>query len=375
MAAWYIVLGFVGLALLMVVHEAGHFFAARAYGMRVLKFSIGVGPTFFKIIPEDGFFWFTTAAGKVRLRLWRHSPERHGPTVFQFAMIPLLAYVQIDGMNPLEEVDPNDKGSYANASLLGRIVAIFAGPAANYLFASVLFFASLMIGGKPVIVDGKVVRSNDVDIVADSPAAAAQLRDGDRIVEVAGVPVKDFDKMAEIISKNPDKPLVLGIEREGSRLDVTVTPRNDNGKGKIGVSARFLKEPVQAKEAAVLAITMPPTVVKNFIVGLGQWITGKVQGELGGPKRVIEETANAAKRGLSEYLEFLGALSAYLGAFNLLPFPALDGGRLMFLLYEATTRRRPNATLEMGIHFAGFVVLVLLVSYVTIFNDLGVGTK
>src|SRR5512141_2637918 len=143
----WILVGILGLALLMVVHEAGHFFVARAFGMRVTRFSIGFGPTFFKIVPRDGFFWFTTAADKIRLRLWRHNPEKHGPTIYQVAMIPFLAYVQIAGMNPLEEIDPNDKGSYANASLFGRIATVFGGPLSNYLFASVLFFFAFLHGG------------------------------------------------------------------------------------------------------------------------------------------------------------------------------------------------------------------------------------
>src|SRR3954466_6027867 len=135
---WYLI-GALGLALLMIVHECGHFFMARASGMRVETFSIGFGPTFFRIVPENGFFWFTTAAARVRLRLWKHDPERHGPTVYQVAMIPFLAFVRIAGMNPLEDVDENDKGSYANGSLAGRMLTIFAGPLANYLFASVFF--------------------------------------------------------------------------------------------------------------------------------------------------------------------------------------------------------------------------------------------
>jgi len=375
MAAWYIILGVLGLALLMVVHEGGHFFAARAYGMRVTKFSIGFGPTFFKIIPKDGYFWFTTAAGKVRLRLWRHDPERHGPTVYQVAMIPILAYVQIAGMNPLEEIDPNDKGSYANASLHGRILAIFAGPAANYLFASVLFFSALMLGGKAVPFDSKQQRSTEVEVLPDTPAAAANLLDGDRIVEVAGAPVDSWGTMAENISKNPGKAIPIVVERGGQRVSLTVTPKDDAGKGRIGVSPVIERAPVSAKEAAVLALKMPPQVVKNFVVSLGQLITRKAEGELGGPIRMIKETGAVAKRGWPDLLEFLGALSAYLGAFNLIPFPALDGGRLMFLLYEATTRRRPNATIEASIHTVGFVMLLGLVIYVTIFNDIGVGSK
>ncbi|MCA9620860.1 MAG: site-2 protease family protein, partial [Myxococcales bacterium] len=137
-----ILVSILGLALLMVVHEAGHMVAARAFGMRVTTFSIGFGPTFFKIEPHDGYFWFTSFGGKVRLRLGKHDPEKHGPTVYQVAMIPFLAYVQIAGMNPFEDQDPDDEGSYANASLFGRITAIFGGPLANYLFASVLFFAA-----------------------------------------------------------------------------------------------------------------------------------------------------------------------------------------------------------------------------------------
>src|SRR5262245_54753348 len=113
----FVIIGILGLALLMVVHEGGHFLAARACGMRVTRFSIGFGPTFFKIVPKNGYFWFTTAADRIRLRLWRHNPEKHGPTIYQVAMIPFLAYVQIAGMNPLEEIDPKDKGSYANGSL------------------------------------------------------------------------------------------------------------------------------------------------------------------------------------------------------------------------------------------------------------------
>ena len=119
-----ILIGILGLALLMVIHEGGHMVAARAFKMRVVRFSIGFGPA-----------------------LWRYQP-RGSETIFQVALIPFLAYVQIAGMNPLEEIDPSDQGSYANASLIGRISAIFAGPLANYLFASVLFFAAFMIGGE-----------------------------------------------------------------------------------------------------------------------------------------------------------------------------------------------------------------------------------
>ncbi len=141
------VVAILGLAVLMVVHEAGHYFAARAGGLRVTKFSIGFGPTLFKVQPENGHWTFSSLGDRLKFKLWRHSSyarlkaeERGGEgatpyrdaeaeaglgreanmTVFHVAVIPFLAYVQIAGMNPLEEQDPADKGSYANASLKTR---------------------------------------------------------------------------------------------------------------------------------------------------------------------------------------------------------------------------------------------------------------
>lgn len=357
-----------GLALLMVVHEGGHYFAARAFGMRVTKFSIGFGPTFFKIVPKDGFFWFTTAADRIRIKLWKHIPEKHGPTIYQVAMIPFLAYVQIAGMNPLEEHDPNDKGSYANASLLGRVVTIFGGPLANYVFASVLFFISVYAGGKAYL-------PTEVTILPDNPAAAAGVKDGDKVVEIAGTPVAEWEQMAAEISRHPGEAVPIVIERGGERLTLTVTPANNGGKGKIGVTVRgpARKKEVDAKGAAVIALTKPPEVVKDLVISLGQLVTGKAEGKLAGPTGIVQEGAKWAKEGWTDLVYFLGLLSAYLGAFNLIPFPALDGGRLMFLGYEATTRRRPNARIEAHIHAIGLVMMLGLMLYVTVFNDLKLG--
>lgn len=366
----WILVGILGLALLMVVHEAGHFFVARAFGMRVTRFSIGFGPTFFKIVPRDGFFWFTTAADKIRLRLWKHNPEKHGPTVYQVAMIPFLAYVQIDGMNPLEESDPKDKGSYANASLFGRIATIIGGPLANYLFASVLFFISFFVGGRPFL-------STDITVVEETPmrpAAAAHMKTGDRVLEINHVPVKEWRQMAEIISKHPSEALEVVVLRKDERVTLTVTPAPDkSGEGKIGVGPLEQVEqrmPVSTGQAALLALQAPPMVVKGVVISFGELIAGKIEGKLSGPVGIVKQAATSAKGGLPELLGFLGALSAYLGAFNLVPFPALDGGRLMFLGYEATTRRRPNAKIEQSIHLVGMVMMLGLMFYVTIANDI-----
>lgn len=369
---WYMwLVGALGLALLMIVHEGGHFLAARAYGMRVTRFSIGFGPTIFKIQPEEGYFWFTTAAGKVRLRLWRHIPEKHGPTVFQVAAIPFLAYVQIAGMNPLEEVDPKDKGSYANARLIGRIVAIFAGPFANYLFASIVFFGVYAVAGKLHVEP----ESTTIRVMENMPAAKAGIVDGDKIVNVAGVEVDSWNKMAENIAKRPGETVPIVVIRKGERVTLEITPINVEGKGgKIGVGQYQYRQSVSAGEAAELAIKRPALVVKDVVLGLKSWLKKRSVEDLGGPGRMVQETANAAKGGLADYLEFLAILSAYLGAFNLIPFPALDGGRLMFLGYEAATRRRANPRIEAVIHGVGLIMLLGLMGYVTLFNDI-LGSK
>lgn len=357
MVGWYI-LGSLGLALLMVVHEAGHFFAARAFGMRVTKFSIGFGPTFFKVVPADGYFWFTTALGRVRLRLWKHDPAKHGPTVYQFAMIPFLAYVQIAGMNPLEDVDPDDKGSYANASLLGRVATIFAGPLTNYVFASVLFFGSFFFGGRDVL-------TTEVTVVDNKPAAIAGMKSGDKIVAIDGKTINEWEELATEISKHAGQQIPIVVKRGSELVTLDVTPVDDHGRGKIFVSAVAKKLKVDAKEAAWLAIATPPQVVRLLVTGMVQWIMHKAEGELAGPAGIVSEAAKAAKSGFTDLLFFLGSLSAYLGAFNLIPFPALDGGRLIFLGYEAATRRRANARVEAQIHIVGFLLMIGVMIFVT----------
>lgn len=361
--------GILALGLLMVVHEGGHFLAARLFGMRVLKFSIGFGPPFFQIVPEDGRFWLKTAGNRIRLRLWRQRPSRSGDTIYQVAMIPFFAYVQIAGMNPLEETDPNDKRNFGSASLIGRITTIFSGPAFNYVCASVFFFFALLHGGKPgvVMINNEPELAAYVSPLADRPAAKAGILAGDKVVEVSGTAVQTWDQMAAQISKRPGEPIQVTVEREGKRSTIEVTPANDNGKGRIGVAPHKLKVPVG--EAAVSSLVEPTKVVQGFFAGLKELFRGKTDG-LGGPLRMISETSEAARQGLAEYLYLLGVLSAYIGVFNLLPFPALDGGRLAFLAYEAVTRRKPNAHVEVFTNLFGFFTLIGLAAYVTFFKDI-----
>jgi regulator of sigma E protease len=324
-----------GLAILMIVHEAGHYFVARAFGMRVERFSIGFGPPLFK----------------------RRS--RDGETVFQVALIPVLAYVQIAGMNPFEEIDPDDRASYANASLTARISAIFAGPLANYLFASVLFFVALLLGGK-------LSDEPYVTVLQDQDTAAARagMETGDRVVSIDGAAIERWTDIPKHVTGAAGKRLSIVVRRDGRLEELAVVPDDRGGKGFLGVGPT--KVAIPAGEAAVEAVVQPALIVAQTTVSLARMLAGQEQGELTGPIGIMRETRKAAELGLPFYLAFLGFLSTSVGFFNMLPFPALDGGRLVFLGYEAITRRRPNQKIEAQIHMVGMLMLltaILLVSF------------
>jgi len=341
MSALFYVVAVLGLAFLMVVHEAGHFFVARFFGMRVTRFSIGFGPA-----------------------IWKKQPQG-SPTTYQVAIIPFLAYVQIAGMNPFEDTDPDDKGSYANARLHARVLTIFAGPLANYLAASVVLFVAFLVGGQKVL-------TTSIQVIPDTPAAAAHLQEGDTVLEVDGQPITAWEQLPALISTKANQPVKFVVDRRGERvtLEITPAPTGEGGRGVIGIKPLVKSVPMTVGEAAVTSLKEPPIIVANLVVGIGQMIARKVKPELSGPVGIVSEIAEAARRSFADYLQLVAGLSAYLAGFNLLPVPALDGGRLLFLGYEAATRRRANARVEAGIHFVGLAMLLMLVAAVT-FGDVG----
>lgn len=340
MSVAFVLIGIFGLAVLMVVHEGGHYLAARRYGMRVTKFSIGFGPT-----------------------IWKRKPKG-SPTTFQIAIIPFLAYVQIDGMNPFEESDPKDPGSYANASLWARTVTIAAGPLSNYFFASLLMFFGFLIGGY-------TERDESMRVAVDptGPAAAAGIQRGDRVLSVNGTSIHDWQELAGTVSAHPGEPIDMEIERGTEKLHLKPVPLADGeNKGKILLGYYMNVVPASQTsvgKAALLSVTEPPKIVVELLRGLGRIITLKEKPVLSGPVGIVRDTAAAAKDGVDSYLKFLGLLSAYLGAFNLLPVPALDGGRLLFLGFEAASRRRANAKTEATVHAIGILMFLTLIAFVT----------
>ena len=202
-----------GLSLLVIVHEAGHYLFARAFGIRVTRFSIGLGPVLAKYQPKGS------------------------PTVFQVCAVPFLAYVMIAGMNPAEEVDPNDPGLYPNKSILARTLTIFGGPFANYLAASLMIFALALTGWRDEIPSEPMV----VDAVEPgSPAAKAGLKVGDIITQANGRTIRNVKELIEVTAPRADLATSYVIKRDGQLLSpLSITPHRMEGRGVIGVTPKF----------------------------------------------------------------------------------------------------------------------------------------
>jgi regulator of sigma E protease len=324
---------------LIVVHEAGHYVAARLCGMRVERFSIGFGPA---------------------IASWR---SKKTGTQFQLAPIPFGGFVEIKGMNILEEVDPSDASAYPNRPAWQRFVTIFAGPATNYVFAVVLAFILFSTAG--LRHEKSPLEVNDVS--ADFPAQGV-IQKGDVFVAVDGQPLGD--DVFSAVQKVGGREAVYTIRRGDRELDVKLAAKKtEDGSYRLGVALGGVRrEDVGVGTAAKEAVIYPVVMTKAIIKGLYEWIAGKQEGRVSSVVGITEEVKKAIEAGWVVALGFVMMLNVYLGLFNLFPLPALDGGRLVFLGYEMVTRRRANPKLEATVHMVGVLVLAVLLVVVTV-ND------
>jgi len=335
------VLAIFGLALLIVLHEGGHFLVARLCGMRVERFSVGFGP------PLASF--------------------KRGGTIFQVAPIPLGGFVQITGLNPSEEFDKSDPMVYPNRPRWMRLLTVVAGPAANYLTAIVMVFVVLMAYGT-------TPKTQQIDdAVTNRPAAAAGLKAGDVLVEANGQKVDADHLISEVIKASQGAPVNIKVLRSGQPMEFSVKPDLNKGVYQVGIQIgpHGDRTPASIGLAAKEAVVYPYYASVDILEGLYNMIRGKVSAELSGPVGITQQIAKAASKGMVYFLSMLAMLSVYLGLFNLLPLPALDGGRAVFLGLESILRKRVDPRIEAAVHTAGFVLLMgvlLVVSWKDIRN-------
>ncbi len=328
--------------LLVVIHEAGHFAVARLCGMRVERFSVGYGPV-----------------------LWS---RRRGETEWCISAVPFGGYVRIAGMAPGEDIDAADRAAYANQPAWRRFLVILAGPAMNYLAAVALAVA---------LIAGMGFREPDPspvagEILAGSAAERAGLRGGDRIVSLAGKPVETWTALVAEVKAHPGQTIEMVVQRPGAAepLQLAARPDDVGGVGRLGVGPHLVTVRAGPGEALVFGVRRTNEKAAEILSGLGQVVTRRQKAELHGPIGIAQEMAKSAQAGAGPFLMFVWFISIVLALFNLLPIPALDGGRLVFLFYELVTRRRVNQRIENYVHLAGFVALFGLLLAVTIFGDL-----
>lgn len=357
----WLVLGILGVSLLIVIHEFGHYVCARMSGMRVDRFSVvGIGPV----------IW--------RIGTWKG-------TEYVVSAIPFGAYVHIVGMEagddpaqtlpPIKEGDPppivydaKDPYLYRNRPVWARMLAILGGPMANYAAATVLFFGLFAAIGHRELVSMKA--SPDIS----ETAKAAGLQPGDELLRIADRDVKGNDPYGRISvatkeHKNETVPLV--VARAGQEVTLQI-PINEEGRMGINLDRGEVKStPATWGEAAVFGVTEPWIKSRQNLQAMGSLFTGETKmDQMSGPIGIVKSVAKAAEKGVGEYVMLMAIISSLLGLFNLLPLPALDGGRMLFMLWEAITRRPISKAVEEMIHGYGMLALLGLILWITVRNDL-----
>jgi regulator of sigma E protease len=396
-----IFLAILGLAFLILVHEAGHFFASLAVGLRPRKFYVGFPPALVKTrrngieygvgaIPLGGF---VTIPGMHR-PIPHDAERRFSPAVTE---APILAGpldrvkrslegadlgASADALDELEDalraqkLSPGtlslaEKGltelrdaigpdAYWKAPTWKRLVAIGAGPAANIALTLVLFaILFTTVGGKP----SQTIAS----VAADSPAQEAGLRVGDRVVAVGGDRVSG-EQLGEHILGSEGRPLELTLVRNGEEVTVTVTPLLNDGVYRIGIVREGVGLP--PVDAVGRAFEVTGLVTKEIGLSLGRLVTGEGREDVSSPIGITRVSSDAIQEGAENFLWVLGLISLSVGLLNLLPFLPLDGGHVLFALLEGARGRVLRREVYERASVVGIAVVVLLF-FIGLTNDIG----
>jgi regulator of sigma E protease len=398
---------------LVTIHEWGHFYFAKRAGILVREFAIGFGPRLFsfkrgetrytlRILPIGGFVRMAgedpeivqvNPGQRVALQLRNGQvshiyldqlDQRSGAIQGIVERIDLdrelFVEVDVDEQRHRYQVNPQammvSKGretqiapwdrQFGSKTVGQRALAIFAGPFMNFVLAFCLFIVVSYMAG--VAINVKIG-----DVSPGSPAEKAGLSKGDIILNVnqTDIGVKATE-LTRLIKESPDKPMSWVVQRNNERVTLQVTPALDKEKGTtlVGVTLVSDKRDATISEAFAGGWDNLVLFTKNILLGFKMLLTLQFSwDDLGGPVRIVEVTGEHASAGLLQYMFWAAVMSLYLGIFNLLPFPALDGSRLVFLGLEALRGKPVDPNRESMVHFIGFAMLMLLMVAVT-YNDI-----
>lgn len=320
--------------LLILVHELGHFITARAVGMKVKEFAIGFGPAIFKV--------------------------QRGETLYGIRIFPLGGYVRVLG----EEKDEADiEGSYQSRTVLQRFLFVFAGAFMNFVLAFVLFMIIFVGFGRPA----NIPQLGSVE--PGSVAYQAGFIRGDHILEIDGVEVNTWTELVAQITGAANRELTFKVLRSGETLTINATPQlnPETQRAMIGIAPTYKSVPffTAIKESVQETLFFGTEIIRSlFLI-----VTRQAPADVAGPVGIISMVGETARLGLSSLMYFTALLSVNLAIFNLLPIPALDGSRLVFILVEAIRGKPINPEKEGMVHIIGFFLLILLM-IIVLYNDI-----
>lgn len=328
----YYILALLLLGVLILAHEAGHFLAARACGIGVQEFAMGMGPLLLKKTSKKG-------------------------TQFSLRLFPIGGYCQFYG----EDEDLPDPRAFNRQPIWKRVVTVASGPLMNFIVAFLVIVLYMSaVGLLAVVPNVAQVEPN---------AQQAGLMPGDELIAVNGEAVTDTQLIALAIDESAGESVTLTVLRDGEQMEIAVTPFYDEELGRYRAGFTFVQERVHVPllqsipfsvSYNVESVRLIASTLKNLVFkgeGVNE-VTGPV-----GTVYVIQEVTQTG--GLDVYLELIALISVNLGVVNLLPIPGLDGSRLLFLLVEAIRRRPVKRELEGAIHAAGFILLMGLMIVLT----------
>ena len=330
-------------SILVIVHESGHFLTAKLFGIKVEQFSVGFGPKLFG--------------------------GQRGETLYAVRGVPLGGFVKLAGMDGSMDAGPR---SFNAHPLWQRFVVIIAGSAFNLMLPAFIFFGVYSTVGRP---DVKTpIEVNVVD--ARTPAYDAGLQPGDVIRSVNGRTINTFEDLRAALNASKGVPATVVIDRHGQPLTLTITPRLDPNTSTyiLGFhpAGTYIRPP--APQAGWWSIHDTGDAIGGIVTGIYQLATNKSLGGLLGPNGlegpvgIVKTTAKAAQAGVLAVVTVVALLSLSLGLANILPFPALDGGRAAFLVIELIRGRPVDPAREQVVHYVGLALLFLLIGFVT-YND------
>lgn len=323
-----------------LIHEFGHFIVAKRSGIRVHEFGMGFGPKLFSF--------------------------KIGETSYALNLIPILAYVKIAGEEDEEEASTPEDQKFYTKPIFIRFLLAFLGPFFNIILAFIILFLVFTFVGVPKEVSNEIEK-----IVPNSPAAAVGLKPGDKIISIDNLPGSNMEKAISYIHDSSDKLLAVKIARDGQELVFKVAPKYDQ-KLKVGLIG-FSPKPTYIKVSLLSALLygMQQTwsmILLMFII-IGKLLTGGISlGEIAGPVGIAQITGTYAQSGFLTFLQFMAFLNVNIGVINLLPLPALDGGRITFIIIELLRGKPIDIKTENKIHQWGLYLLLALMVLVT-FND------